>query len=979
MRYLIAILILICSQLAFSQVPDILWQKGYGGSSYEGKVNIVQTLSGGYLVVQESNSPVYADKSTVYGGFDIWVLCLDQNGDILWENTYGGVSDELDPYVAADSDGSFYIACNSTSGISGVKESTNYGSYDIWILKIDSLGDIIWQKNMGGNAADEIGDLIATSTGDVLLSSNSSSPVSGNKTVGTNGSYDIWLVKLDSGGNEIWQSGAGTSSVDAMYGNAALERPNGNYMICTSTSGGISGDKTLASKGSNDFWMIEFDTSGALVWQNVVGGSAYDGGGIVINTDDDGFLISGLSYSDISGDKTENSRGLDDMWLVKCASDGSIEWDKTIGGATSDNASGNVVQWPDGSFVILGLSQSFISGDKTEASYGSFDYWMVRIDSARNILWQKTYGGIGGEYYATFLSLDDYSILIAGMSQSGISGNKTVSLSGASDMWLIQLEPDSICSDTEITIDSVLYDTTLTLIDGTVADTSGTYVVVLSGDGCDSIITYNLEFYFTPVVNFTYAADLTELTFTDLSENDPTSWKWFFGDGTTSTEQNPVHTYATAGSYGVCLKATNDAGTAFDCAWIEVNAAGAPVADYTFETVEDSTYFTDMSSPEATSWLWFFGDGTTSSEQNPVHAYASSGSYAVCLLAGNDDGSSYYCDIIQICVPVTITISGDSAICSPGSTTIISDLDEATAFMWRKDGLPYPSAGATYNMIEVDEPGSYALTYIDPEGCTGTTNPVTVALSDPPEVTLILPDDQFCKFDGLIALSGGLPAGGIYSGPGISGGNLNTGSLAAGTYELTYSYINEAGCSATATDTFYISNNPPASATLGSASNNLCVNDPVVFFANSGAGYTYQWYRNNTLLPGETALAYLASTPGNYQVEVTNAEGCSRLSAKKKVVSSGCRMAEIEGAELLLYPNPADDVVHYLISFTGQTGQSCDIRLRDLTGRLLLERFELITGQQISGFIALDLPAGWYTISVQTENGYLLTNPLIIE
>ncbi|HPE98684.1 MAG TPA: T9SS type A sorting domain-containing protein, partial [Chitinophagales bacterium] len=90
-------------------------------------------------------------------------------------------------------------------------------------------------------------------------------------------------------------------------------------------------------------------------------------------------------------------------------------------------------------------------------------------------------------------------------------------------------------------------------------------------------------------------------------------------------------------------------------------------------------------------------------------------------------------------------------------------------------------------------------------------------------------------------------------------------------------------------------------------------------------------------------------------------------------------MAEIEGAELLLYPNPADDVVHYLISFTGQTGQSCDIRLRDLTGRLLLERFELITGQQISGFIALDLPAGWYTISVQTENGYLLTNPLIIE
>ena len=69
--------------------------------------------------------------------------------------------------------------------------------------------------------------------------------------------------------------------------------------------------------------------------------------------------------------------------------------------------------------------------------------------------------------------------------------------------------------------------------------------------------------------------------------------------------------------------------------------------------------------------------------------------------------------------------------------------------------------------------------------------------------------------------------------------------------------------------------NPSASATVGSASNNLCVNTPVVLLANSGAGYTYQWYRNNTLLPGETSLAYLASTPGNYQVEVTSAEGCS--------------------------------------------------------------------------------------------------------
>ena len=140
--------------------------------------------------------------------------------------------------------------------------------------------------------------------------------------------------------------------------------------------------------------------------------------------------------------------------------------------------------------------------------------------------------------------------------------------------------------------------------------------------------------------------------FNDNSTNSPTSWAWDFGDGNTSTMQNPSHTYAAAGTYNVCLTATNSAGSNTFC--FDVVVVFIPVSDFSFGTPANGVVsFTDASTNNPTSWLWDFGDGNTSTEQNPTHTFAVSGTYNVCLTATNAGGSNMICETITIVITST--------------------------------------------------------------------------------------------------------------------------------------------------------------------------------------------------------------------------------------------------------------------------------------------------------------------------------------
>ncbi|KXO00447.1 hypothetical protein LS48_03275 [Aequorivita aquimaris] len=418
-----------------AQDPNILWQRTIGGSGDETLYSIKQTPDGGYIVGGASGSDISGDKTDASNGFfDIWIVKTDADGNIEWQNSIGGNAlDDLHS-IELTPDGGFIACGESTSDISGDKSENSRGLDDYWIVKLDASGNVEWDKTIGGSDSESFPQ-IRVSNDSYLISGDSWSNISGDKTENAIGEDDYWLLKLDLSGNIIWQKTIGGSSYDS-FSTMALTHDGGCILGGYSDSN-ISGNKTENSKGGFDFWIVKLDSSGDIVWDKTIGGSGTDVLNSIVQTLDNGFLLSGRSSSDISGDKTENSEGESDFWIVKLASNGTIEWQNTIGGNDIDQAySAN--QTSDSGYIIGGFSRSTISGDKTENGQGNFDCWLVKINNVGIIEWQNTIGGSEIDGITSVMQSSDGSYILGGNSQSNISGDKSENSRGEQDYWIIK-------------------------------------------------------------------------------------------------------------------------------------------------------------------------------------------------------------------------------------------------------------------------------------------------------------------------------------------------------------------------------------------------------------------------------------------------------------------------------------------------------------------------------------------------------------
>jgi hypothetical protein len=158
----------------------------------------------------------------------------------------------------------------------------------------------------------------------------------------------------------------------------------------------IKQKNSVGGLGDWDYWIVKTDALGNIQWQNAIGGFSSDILYSVQQTGEGGYILGGTSSSPMSGDKTENSNGTHDYWIVKTDALGNIQWQNTIGGNSSDQLY-SVQQTTDGGYILGGWSSSNISGDKTENGIGGTDYWIVKTDVSGNIQWQNTIGGIGSE------------------------------------------------------------------------------------------------------------------------------------------------------------------------------------------------------------------------------------------------------------------------------------------------------------------------------------------------------------------------------------------------------------------------------------------------------------------------------------------------------------------------------------------------------------------------------------------------------
>jgi hypothetical protein len=368
---------------------EIVWQQCYGGSQEERPSDIL-AVEGGYFIVGGTYS-YDGDISFNQGSSDAWVIKIDSIGNILWENTYGGSNGEFWRRILPAPDNCYYLLGASGSWDGDISYDPYPGSNDLWIAKIDSVGNLIWEKIIGGWMIDMIESAALAGDGGVVVFGWTGSQ-DGEVTVNY-GMYDMWLVKLNSDGDIEWDKSFGTDDFD--YGHAIISTSDGGFLIGGASTIGSGGNLTCLPYNLKAMAiLIKLDSMGNIEWQNCYGGSGDDGiyGLLELN---DGYAFTAFTRSpdgDVSG-----YHGGTDIWFVRLDITGNIIWEQCYGGSDSEIAHHLFVN-SNGDFTIIGYTKSNNGDVSGNNSVGvNNDIWVFRIDNQGLLLSQQCFGGIGNE------------------------------------------------------------------------------------------------------------------------------------------------------------------------------------------------------------------------------------------------------------------------------------------------------------------------------------------------------------------------------------------------------------------------------------------------------------------------------------------------------------------------------------------------------------------------------------------------------
>lgn len=423
MKKLLTITLLIsnCSFFLVAQ-PTIQWQKTFGGTNTDEAKSIQQTTDGGYIVLGNTCSNDI-DVTGNHGLCDTWILKMNGSGVPEWQKTFGGSGSDLSNAIKQTSDGGFIFTgwSNSIDGdLTG-----NYGFEDIWVVKLDNIGNIQWQQSYGGSGSDQSYAIQQTIDGGYILAGISSSS---DYDLSSNfGCFDYWILKLDDSGIIQWQKSFGGSGCE--YVSSIQQTTDGGYIVGGWT-GSVDGDITV-NYGEYDYWIVKMDSLGIIEWQKSFGSLHDDQAYSIQQTSDNGYIIAGVSF--LTADDNEGN-----YWILKLDSLGLLQWQKSFGG-TADDGAYSVQETADGGYIVAGGSNSN-DGDVT-MNIGSLDYWIVKINSSGNLIWEKSFGGTSDEAPTSIQQTTDGGFIIAGWSVSN-DGDLTETY-GLGDYWVVKLNNPS--------------------------------------------------------------------------------------------------------------------------------------------------------------------------------------------------------------------------------------------------------------------------------------------------------------------------------------------------------------------------------------------------------------------------------------------------------------------------------------------------------------------------------------------------------
>ncbi len=411
-----------------SHCLEIEWAYNYGGSDQEWIRSVTETPDKGYIFVGYSKSANMQVGDNA-GNWDVWVAKLDSLGIIEWTQVLGGSGSDEISSIELTADGGYILAGSSTSSDGSL--TGNNGSEDAWIIKLNQQGAVEWQHNFGGLRADKAEAVRSTADGGFIVCGYSES--SGGDVGGNNGDFDMWVFKIDAGGQILWSRNYGGSLDDWAF---ALDVTLDGGYILAGSSFSSDGDVS-ANNGFYDFWVVKLDASGTMQWESNMGGTSEERAYAIRQAADGSYIVSGTAFS-ADGDVSSNAGG-SDVWLVKLNAVGQIQWERNYGGTGEEYARALQIR-DNGNYAILSYSFS-TDGDITN-NQGIYDFWILETDPNGNLIWQHTYGGSGTERAFTLGLTSDHGYILGGYSLS--NDGDVADNFGDWDCWLVKLHPEPI-------------------------------------------------------------------------------------------------------------------------------------------------------------------------------------------------------------------------------------------------------------------------------------------------------------------------------------------------------------------------------------------------------------------------------------------------------------------------------------------------------------------------------------------------------
>lgn len=348
---------------------NVQWTRTFGGEKNETAYSIIQADDGGYAIAGSTNS-------FGSGGSDFLLIKTDSSGVVQWNRTFGGANDDVASALLLSRDGGYVIA--------GLTNSYGAGGFDFWLVKADSFGNIQWNKTYGGVKDD-------FSTGVIQTIDDGYAVTGWTNSFGAGGREDVWLVKTDESGKEVWNTTYGGSYNDEAH--ALTQINNGDFVI--------AGD-TAPQPNQEDAWLVRTDSNGNMLWNSSYGGSKLDTFLSIVETGSH-FVLSGYSAS--------FGKGLNEVWLVQTNLDGNMQWNKTYGGPNDEQAYA-MVQANDGGFAMAG--QTIIGETK--------NYLLIKTDAYGNVDWTTTNQDRNDNFANSIIEAKDGMFVLAGVASTQDGG-----------------------------------------------------------------------------------------------------------------------------------------------------------------------------------------------------------------------------------------------------------------------------------------------------------------------------------------------------------------------------------------------------------------------------------------------------------------------------------------------------------------------------------------------------------------------------